>query len=55
MQSRIEITELERGELLKLTLNKLVEYKKENSKAVSEEFNFSHLPYDLEDLADQVF
>ncbi|WP_454782298.1 SEL1-like repeat protein [Legionella sp. WA2022007384] len=55
MQSHIEITKLNRGELLNLALSKLIAYKNENPDAVNEQYNFSHLPYELEDLADLVF
>ncbi|QMT61626.1 hypothetical protein [Legionella sp. PC997] len=55
MQSHIEITALNRGELLNLALSKLIKYKNEHLDEVNKEYNFQHLPYEIEDLADLVF
>lgn len=55
MFSKANITELNRLELLHLALTKLRNYRNENREAVDEKYNFSHLPKEIEDLADLVF
>lgn len=55
MSSNMPITELSRSKLLKFALEKLKLYREKNADAVNEDYNFSHLPYELEDLADLVF
>jgi hypothetical protein len=50
-----EINSKTREALLEWTLAELKNYKKENEEAVAEEYNFNHLPTDIEILLDAVF